>query len=110
MTWFLLVLTITIIVLIPINIYIATKIHKFEIIKNIKNKKLSWLLSFPFLLITIILLLWNPTNANVIVLHFAVILALVEFAYHITCMCKRKMDLKLLQLYIWDMDIIWLIM
>ena len=94
MTWFLLVLTITLIVLVPVNIYIASKIHKFEIIKKIKNKKLAWLVSFPFLLITLLLLLWNATNANIIVLHFAAIIALSEFVYHIVCMCKRIMDLK----------------
>lgn len=94
MTWFLLVLTITLLVLVPVNIYIASKVHQFEIIKNIKNKILSWIFSFPFLLLTIILLLWNPTNANVIVLHFAAILVVCEFVYQFVCMFKRKMELK----------------
>ena len=94
MSWFLLVLTITLIVLVPLNIYIASKIHRFEIIKKIKSKPLSWLASFPFFIITLLLLLWNSTNANIIVIHFAVILALCELVYHIVCMCKRKIDLK----------------
>lgn len=94
MTWFLLVLTITLIVLVPVNIYIASKVHKFEIISKIKNKKLSWIASFPFLLVTLLLLLWDATNANVIVLHFAGIIVILELGYHITCMFKRKMNLK----------------
>ena len=94
MMWFLLVLSITLIVLIPVNVYIASKVHEFEIIKRVNNKILSWLFSFPFLLITILLLIWNPTNANVIVLHFAVILVLCELFYNFVCMFKRKYNIK----------------
>ena len=94
MSWILLVLSITIIVLVPANIYIASKVSKFEIIKKIKNKTLSWLASHIFFLITIILLLWNSTNANIIVLHFVVILALCELIYNGICILTKKKELK----------------
>jgi len=94
MSWFLLVLSITLIVLVPANFYIAKKIHEFEIIKKINNKSLSWLCSFVFLYITILLLFWNSTNANVIVLHFTVILFLAELIYDFVCMFKKKVKLK----------------
>ena len=94
MAWFLLVLSVTLIVLVPVNIYIASKVKKFEIINRIKSKTLSFLLSYIFLFITIILLLWNSTNANIIVLHFFVILVLCELLYDIVCMIKKKISLK----------------
>ena len=94
MMWFLLVLTITLIVLVPVNIYIGFKVNKIEIIKNIKSKKLRFFASAIFFYITIILLLWNPTNANFIVLHYFVIVIICEIIYSIICMCKRKINLK----------------
>ncbi len=94
MYWFILVLSVTLIVLVPTNFYIASKIHQFEIIKRIKNKTISWIASFIFLLITIILLLWNPTNGNIIVLHFLVILIICELFYNLVCMFKKKYNLK----------------
>ena len=94
MTWFLLVLTVTLVVLFPANIYIARKVRQLKIIEKIKNKKLKFLASYFFFYITIILLLWNATNANVIVLHFFFILLIGEFIYDIVCMFKRKMKLN----------------
>ena len=94
MTWFLLVLSITLIVLLPVNIYIASKIKKFNIIKKIKNKYFSLIASYIFLFITILLLLWNSTNANIIVLHFFVILVVCEIIYDIICMFRKKVELK----------------
>ena len=38
MAWFLLVLSVTLIVLVPVNIYIARKIRDFECIQKIKLK------------------------------------------------------------------------
>jgi predicted MPP superfamily phosphohydrolase len=94
MSWFLLVLTVTLVVLVPVNFYIAAKIYRFNIIKNIKNKYLKIAASLIFLYITIILLIWNATNANIIVLHFFFILLLGEIIYSIVCMCKRKVNFK----------------
>lgn len=94
MTWFLLVLTITLVVLVPVNIYIARKVRKIKCIENIKDKKIRFLTSYIFLLITLILLWWNATNANVIILHFFFILLLGELIYNIVCMIKKKTDFK----------------
>ena len=94
MSWFLLVLTVTLVVLLPVNFYIATKLYKFNIIKKIKNKYLRIAASLVFLYITIILLIWNATNANIMVLHFFFILLLGEIIYSIVCMCKRKINFK----------------
>lgn len=94
MTWFLLVLTVTIIVLVPVNIYIGLKVSKFEVVKKLKNKVARFFASSLFFYITIILLLWNPTNANFIVLHFFFILLIGEVIYSVVCMYKRKMNLK----------------
>ena len=92
--WFLMVLTITLIVLIPVNIYIAIKLRKLNFIKNIKNKKVSYMASATFFYITILLLIWNSTNANIIVLHFFFILLLCELIYSFVCMIKRKINFK----------------
>ena len=94
MTWFLLVLTITLVVLVPVNIYIARKVRKIKCIENIKDKKIRFLTSYIFLLITLILLWWNATNANVIVLHFFFILLLGELIYSLICMIKKKTEFK----------------
>lgn len=94
MAWFLLVLTITLIVLVPVNIYIARKVRKFKCIEKIKDKKIKFIVSYIFLLITLIFLWWNATNANIIVLHFFFILLLGEFIYNIVCMIKKRMDFK----------------
>ena len=51
MAWFLLVLTITLIVLVPVNIYIARKVRKFKCIE--KRFQIIYLESF-YLLIMIL--------------------------------------------------------
>ena len=94
MAWFLLVLTITLIVLVPVNIYIARKVRKFKCLEKIKDKKIKFIVSYIFLLITLIFLWWNATNANIIVLHFFFILLFGEFIYNIVCMIKKRMDFK----------------
>ena len=94
MAWFLLVLSVTLIVLVPVNIYIARKIRDFECIQRIKNKKKRFFVSYIFFLITLLLLWWNATNANIMVLHFFFILLIGELIYDFVCMYKRKMTLK----------------
>ena len=94
MTWFLLMLTITLVVLIPVNIYIGIQVHKLDFVKKIKNKYLRLLASSTFFIITIILLLIDSVNANFIVLHFFFILFIGEIIYSIVCMFKRKVKLK----------------
>ncbi len=92
--WMILVFTITFIVLFPANIYLATRLHKIKCLKEMKNKKLSWIISFIPLYITILLFIWNSTNTNIIILHLFVIVLLGEFIYHLVCLFKRKVDLK----------------
>ena len=93
-SWIALVVTITLIVLVPVNIYLATRLHKINYLKEMKNKKLSWLISYTPLYITLILLIWNATNANIIILHYFFIVLLGHFIYSIVCLCKRKIELK----------------
>lgn len=92
--WMILVVSIIVIVIFPVNIYLATRLHKIKYLKEMKNKKLSWLISFSFLYITIGLLIWNSTNAYIIILHLFFITLLGELIYHIICMFKKKTDLK----------------
>ena len=94
MTWFLLILTITIVVLIPVNIYIGIQLSKIDIVKKIKNKYLKLLVSSVFFFLTIILLIIDSINANFIMLHFFFILLLGNIIYSIVCMFKRKTTLK----------------
>ena len=93
-SWMILVVTITLIVLFPVNIYLARKIHKIKYLKEMRNKKKSWFISFIPLYITIILFIWNPTNTNIIMLHLFVIVLLGELIYSIVCMCNKKVDFK----------------
>ena len=56
--------------LILIVIFLASRIHKFPIIKNIKNKFLSWVISLiPILLI---LLFFNYVSSLVIIIHLII--------------------------------------
>lgn len=93
-SWTILVISILIIVIFPVNYYLATRLHKIKYLKEMKNKKLSWLISFSCLYVTLILMLWNSTNAYIIVLHFFFIVVIGEFIYHIVCMFKKKIDFK----------------
>ena len=92
--WTIMVISILIIVIFPVNIFFATRLRKIKIIRNIKNKWLSWIISFIPLYITLLLLLWNSTNANIIVLHFFFILIIGEIIYKKVCIIKKKTELK----------------
>ena len=94
LAWRLMVISIILIVIFPVNIYLATRLHKIKVLKEMKNKKLSWLISFTTLYVTIGLLIWNSTNAYIIILHLFFIVLIGELIYHIVCMCKKKVDLK----------------
>lgn len=92
--WTIMVVSIILIVIFPVNIYIARQMHKISVIKGIKNKYISWLVSFIFLYITIGLLLWNSTNAYIMVLHLFFILLIGELIYKIIRMIKKKDEFK----------------
>lgn len=94
LAWRILVISILLIVIFPVNIYLATRVHKIKYLKEMKNKKLSWFISFIYFYLTIILLIWNVTNSYIIMLHIFFITILGELIYHIICMFKKKVDLK----------------
>ena len=94
MSWRILVISILIIVIFPVNYYLATRLHKINYLKEMKNQKKSWLISFSCLYTTLLLLLWNSTNAYIIVLHFFFIVLIGELIYHIVCLINKKTDFK----------------
>jgi predicted MPP superfamily phosphohydrolase len=94
LAWRIMVISIILIVIFPVNIYIARQLHKIKKIKNINNKIVSWLVSFMFLYITIGLLIWNSTNAYIIILHLFFILLIGELIYKIIRVIKKKDDFK----------------
>ena len=94
MGWFLFFLTIALIVLIPINIYLAIQVSKCDFIKKIDKKYKRVLASSIFFYITIILFIIDFVNANVIIIHFFFILTFARIVYSIVCMCKRKIKLN----------------
>lgn len=95
MGWLLLFLTISLVVLIPINIFIARQIYKCDFIKKIKNKYLKIAVSLLFFYITIILYIIDFVNANIIMIHFFFVLAFTKLIYMLLCMWKKKPKLKL---------------
>ena len=68
-------------VLILTIIYLITIIHKFSFIKNIPNKKLSWLISI--LPITIIFLFFNYVNSLVIIIHLIIFFFLTKLIFYL---------------------------
>ena len=92
--WTILVLSVTFIVLVPVNIYLARKLHKIHCLSEMKNKKLSWFISLSFLYLSILLLLWNLTNANIIMLHIFFITLIGELILKIVLKIKKKTYFK----------------
>lgn len=93
-SWIILVVTITLIVLVPVNIYLARQIHKIKYLKEMKDKKMSWLISFTPFYLTLIMLFIDATNTNIVILHLFFIVLLGEIVYSFICMFKRKIELK----------------
>lgn len=88
--WYLIISLLIFFVVVPVNIYLARQIHKINIIKNMKNKVLSWFISFIFLYLTLILLYWNNTNGYVIMLHIFFIILIGEIIYKIFRIIQKK--------------------
>ena len=77
-----------ILILILTIIYLIMKIHKFSFIKNISNKKLSWLISI--LPITIIFLLFNYVNSLVIIIHLIIFFFITKLLFYLIKKILKK--------------------
>lgn len=92
--WFFIIGFLIFVVIFPVNIYLAKQMRKIKKIKEMKNKSLSWIISFVFFYITIILLIWNMTNGYVIMLHVFFFVLFGELLYKLFRVIKKKDDFK----------------
>ena len=88
--WYLLITSLILFVVFPVNIYLCRQLRKIKYIKEMKNKYLSWFISLIFLLLTIILFIWNTTNGYVIMLHIFFVVLLGEIIYKLVRSITKK--------------------
>ena len=72
-----------VIVCISFSYFIIRKIHSLEIVKKIKNKYLSWILSSIMLLIIFIINKFDFFDYDVIIIHFLLFYFILKFIFYL---------------------------
>ncbi len=84
------ILTIIIIIILLNIVYLISRIRKFNIIKNINNKKLSWIITLIPILIIIMFGIIDFINTLVCIIHFVLFWIIFDFVFYIIKKISKK--------------------